>query len=203
MKKILIAFLIIILVVMTACESREVRERREQKEQAKVNFAQQAVEKCSAEEDDYDETVCIVEEAVELEDKGYRVVDELCSKTEMEDMCKFFSAYVLENTRHCVNTEASVACRMVSSKTYCNSMGNKNSCLANKAFLVRFVDRQEAMKICSYLKSRGYEAVGDDITCDDIDFEVDELDSDPFYDRLFYMYVFAKIADYEVHTVYV
>jgi hypothetical protein len=222
MKKIIIAFLIIALLLLAGCETKEEREAREQaererqeahqKQQEELRIQKQkerierekkieaAIDECSQFEDTYNQTECLFNTAMEIGN-----ADELCGSLEDPDMCYFYYAVAAEKIEYCAYTEDQIACALLSDEDYCtspiNDFDNKGNCMAHQADIMKYYDLREAMNLCS--RASRYKTNLNEFNCKEVDFtEMEEYMEDPLEDRLWMVYVYAILSDYQIETTY-
>lgn len=211
MKKIIVALLIISLILMTACESKETKLKKESQAAQLDQAIAQAKATCPS-DDDYNYTFCLAERAEEINqlrlefrqetDLEYPdAVKALCPETSNPDLCYFYSAVKAGDSQYCSQIEDKEGCRMITNDYYCNGFVNKNQCLANRAFMLQYLNKAKAEVICQSLPAEYQQSVEDDVNCGDIEFGYDEFDEKPFNERFLLTYVMSAMAGFEIDYV--
>lgn len=169
------------------------------------------IEKCSEHDDELNNTFCFAEHGVMLmkqaktEDnphpvfnKEHHPVYNLCEYANNSDLCYFYAAVMLKAPGYCDKVEDKTGCELLSSM-FCQRMINPNQCLLNKATLIRFISRSAAQSICNEMENYKNFPFAEEYTCDEIDFEEAEYDSEPLRNRFLLMYIMTGLNDFEVN----
>jgi len=221
-KTILIGiFLVIALLILTGCESKEEREAREQaiaKSTAEVQaraekekqelqvFIDNATTTCSTEdeEDSYNKTICFSEQ---LSSREVRItsstVNELCSKSGDSSMCYFYTAVDRQDTSYCYATEAPLACKIASSRSFCNTYENADECRESRIQLIQSFDPERTREECTEFKGTNVQQA-----CKE--FEEDQKEEtltnktaeESKREGFIFMYLLSRIGGFEEETVW-